>query len=102
MIKVYTPFFFYSFGNVGTEILRGYFELSLPCKTKSQAQVFWANGDWPHMVRFIADVICVDNESDVQVKNELCGRSKRLPGSSQDSPKNFTVTELVQAEIELY
>ena len=41
MIKVYTPFFFfYSFGNVGTEILRGYFELSLPSKTKSQAQVF--------------------------------------------------------------
>ena len=28
------------------------------------------------MVRFIADVICEDNESDVQVKNELCGRSK--------------------------
>ena len=54
------------------------------------------------MVRFIADVICVDNESDVQVKNELCGRSKRLPGSSQDSPKNFTVTEVVLAEIELY
>ena len=28
----------------------------------------------------------------------LCERSKRLPGSSQDSPKNFTVKKLLQAK----
>ena len=103
MIKVYTPFFFYSFGNVGTEIFYEVISSSrYQAKQNRKLKFFWANGDWPHTVRFIADVICVDNESDVQVKNELCGRSKRLPGSSQDSPKNFTVTEVVQAEIELY
>ena len=101
MIKVYTPFFFTLLVTLGLKFYEVISSSRYQAKQNRRLKFFWANGDWPHMVRFIADVICVDNESDVQVKNELCGRSKRLPGSSQDSPKNFTVTEVVQAEIEL-
>ena len=55
MINLYTPFS-YSFGNARTvfnfwtphdEIVRGYFELSLPRKAKSQAQVSRAHGISP-------------------------------------------------------
>ena len=55
MINLYTPFS-YSFSNAGTvsnfwtphdEIVRGYFELSLPRKAKWQAQVFRAHGIRP-------------------------------------------------------
>ena len=48
------------------------------------------------------DVICVDRDADLEVRNVLCERSKWLPGSSQDSPKNFTVKKVLQAKIELY
>ena len=34
------------------------------------------------------DVICVDRDSDLEVRNVLCERSKWLPGSSQESQKN--------------
>ena len=34
------------------------------------------------------DVICVDRDSDLEVRNVLCERSKWLPVSSQESQKN--------------
>ena len=46
----------------------------------------------------LQDVICVDRDADLEVRNVLYERSKRLPGSSQDSPKNFTVKKLLQAK----
>ena len=48
------------------------------------------------------DVICVDRDADLKVRNVLCEWSKWLPESSQDSPKTFTVKKALQAEIELY
>ena len=48
------------------------------------------------------DVIYVDRDADLKVRNVLCERCKSLPGFSQDSPKNFTVKKVLQAKIELY
>ena len=48
------------------------------------------------------DVIYVDRDADLKVRNVLCERCKWLPGFSQDSPKNFTVKKVLQAKIELY
>ena len=43
------------------------------------------------------DVICVDRDAYLEVRNVLCERSKCLPESSQDSPKNFTLKKVLQA-----
>ena len=44
----------------------------------------------------------MDSDADLEVWNVLYERSKWLPGSSQDNPKNFTVKKVLQAKIELY
>ena len=72
MIKMYTPFS-YSFGYVGTVstfwtphdiLLWDYFQLMLPSKIKLPTQVPRAHKKLAPHARFIADVICVDNDTD--------------------------------------
>ena len=80
MIKVYTPFS-YSFGNVGTvsnfwtpheEILLGSFELALFSKTNRGVKFLQLMQISPTR----QDVICVDRDAYLEVRNVLCERSK--------------------------
>ena len=74
MIKVCTPFS-YSFGNIGTvsnfwtphyKILRVSFEVRLSGKTKSWGQVSRAQISPTQQ-----DVICVDRDTDLEVRNVM-------------------------------
>ena len=73
LIKVCTPFP-YSFGNILTphsKILRGSFEVTLSGKTKSRK--------FFELVQISStrqDVICLDRDADLEVRNVLCEQSK--------------------------
>ena len=93
MIKVCTSFS-YLFGNIGT----------VSSLWKLHGKIFYVAlsgsrylAKQNHGVKFLKlmqisptrqDVICVGRDSDLEVRNVLCERSKWLPGSSQDSQRN--------------
>lgn len=107
MIKVYTLFLtllvtlelFPIFEQHMTKFYKVIFELTLSNKIKLQAQVSWAHGDYPYSERCVANVICVDSDTDLAVRNVLCRWSKWLPRSSQDSLKNFTKKKVLNHKI---